>query len=278
MDMLLRPACFGDFNYTDPSRPSPAPIGIVVKSKDRLGRPVSRGEKWTGAKSMTNFTKTIITSTLLIALAAWPAATAQTPPAAIDIANAPIPMQVLVQSPAETNTDLQVICLFRSSPVNTLHGSLTEMNEKLKRLLDRVRKPELFRGELGETLLLAPPAGSLGAKKLLIIGLGDSQTFSPQRMQLVGKILYDEASRISVTHPYFAPTILDGGVSKFTTGEVAEQVIAGFLRALATDKTLRAANASAAQAVSALTYLAGAKNAANTRDGIEKGIAAASRK
>ena len=45
-------------------------------------------------------------------------------------------------------------------------------------------------------------------------------------MQMVGEILYDEASRLGVAHPYFAPTILDGGVSKFTTGEVAEQVIA----------------------------------------------------
>jgi hypothetical protein len=105
--------------------------------------------------------------------------------------------------------------------VNTLHASPTEKNEKLKGLLDRVRKPDLFRGELGETLLLAPPARSLSAKKLLIIGLGDSQTFSPQRMQLVGEILYNEASRLGVAHTYFAPTILDGGVSKFTTGEVA---------------------------------------------------------
>jgi hypothetical protein len=84
--------------------------------------------------------------------------------AVIDIVHAPIPIQVLVQSPAETTADLQVICLFRSLPLNTLHGSLLEMNEKLKGLLDRVHKPELFRGELGETLLLAPPAGSFARK------------------------------------------------------------------------------------------------------------------
>ena len=198
--------------------------------------------------------------------------------AVIDVPGRPIPIQILVQSPAETQTDLQVICLFRSSPVDTLHGSLTELNEKLKGLLDRVRKPDLFRGELGETLLLAPTAGSIGAKKLLIIGLDDSQTFSPQRMQLVGEILYVEASRLGVGHPFFAPTILDGGVSKFTTGEVAEQVIAGFLRAAATDKLLRDSNASPDRPVTALTYLAGAKNTGNTREGIEKAIATAARK
>jgi hypothetical protein len=216
--------------------------------------------------------KTTRTSALLIALIAGQMAHAQ--PAPIDIKSAPIPIQILAQSPAETTTDLQVICLFRSSPVNTLHGSLTETNAKLKGLLDRIRKPELFRGELGETLLVAPPKDSLGAEKLLIIGLGDSRSFSPQRMQLVGEVLYTEASRIGVAHPFFAPTILDGGVDKFTTGEVAEQVIGGFLRAAATDKLLREANAVASQGVTALTYLAGAKNVDSTREGIEKAIAA----
>ena len=220
--------------------------------------------------------KTTRTSALLIALIAGRMAHAQ--PAPIDIKSAPIPIQILAQSPAETTTDLQVICLFRSSPVNTLHGSLTETNAKLKGLLDRIRKPELFRGELGETQLIAPPKDSLGAKKLLIIGLGDSQNFSPQRKQLVGEILYTEASQIGVAHPFFAPTILDGGVAKFATGEVAEQVIAGFLRAAAIDKVLRDANASPSQVVTALTFLAGAKNVDSTREGIEKAIAAAARK
>jgi hypothetical protein len=162
--------------------------------------------------------------------------------------------------------------------VNPLRGSLAETNEKLKGLLDRIRKPELFRGDLGETLLIAPPKDSLGAKKLLIIGLGDSQTFTPQRMQLVGQILYREAGNLGVAHPFFAPTVLDGGVAKFTTGEVAEQAIGGFLRAAAMDKVIREANASASQPVTALTYLAGAANVNNTGEGIEKAIAAASPK
>jgi hypothetical protein len=221
-------------------------------------------------------TKTRLASAFSIALMTYPASHAQ--PAPIDIKDAPIPIQILAQSPAEARADLQVICLFRSSPVNTLHGSLAEANEKLKGLLERIRRPELFDGELGETLLIAPPQDTLGAKKLLIIGLGDSQTFSPQRMQLVGEILYTEASRIGVAHPFFAPTILDGGVAKFTTGEFAEQVIRGFLRAAATHKILQDAKASASPGVTALTYLAGAQNVNSTREGIEKAISAASPK
>ena len=72
----------------------------------------------------------------------------QAKPQSLDVAGGPIPMHVLMQSPADTETELQVICLFRSSPVNTLHGSLIEGNEKLNGLLDRIRKPNLFRGEL----------------------------------------------------------------------------------------------------------------------------------
>ena len=224
---------------------------------------------------MTSFEKAIVTAAFLIVSISWPEVRAQIPPAIIDIAKAPIPIQILVQSPADTTTNLQVICLFRSSPLNTLHGSLAEINEKLKGLLERVRNPELFRGELGETLLIAPPLGSIGARKLLIIGLGDSQTFSPQRMQLVGQILYREAINLGVERPFFAPTILDGGVTKFTTGQVAQEVISGFLRAAATDKALKDANASAGGSVNALTYLAGAANTSNTREGIEKAISGA---
>src|SRR5580704_10726111 len=92
---------------------------------------------------------------------------AQKSPPRIEVPGGPMPIWVLAQSPADTSTDLQVICLFRSSLVNTLHGSLVEINEKLNGLLDRIRKPELFRGELGETLLIATPKDSIGGKKLL---------------------------------------------------------------------------------------------------------------
>jgi len=119
---------------------------------------------------------------------------------------------------------------------------------------------------------LAPPRDSLGARKLLIIGLGDSETFSPQRMQLVGEIVYTEASRLGAAHPFFAPTILDGGVTKFTTRQISQQVISGFLRAAETDKVIKDANASAGRSITALTYLAGPRYASSTREGIEKAI------
>ena len=210
----------------------------------------------------------------LLALATFTIGFAQTQPTRIDIPDGPIPVRILEQGPADTDAELQIICLFSSDPANTLHGSLIEMNEKLKGLLDRIRQPGLFRGDLGETILISPAPGTIPAKKLLIIGLGDSQTFSPKRMELIGSIAYREASRLGAAHPFFAPTILDGGVTKFTTGETAERVIHGFLRAAATEKALKEAGDSAGVGIEDLTYLAGPKYASSTKDGILKSFAA----
>jgi Cytosol aminopeptidase family, N-terminal domain len=184
-----------------------------------------------------------------------------------------ITTQVLLQSPAGTDTELQIICLFESTPENTLHGSLAEVNEKLEGLLDQIRNPALFRGELGETLLIAPSTGSLPAKNLLIVGLGDSQTFTPQRMELVGSIAYRESSLLGVVHPYFAPTILDGGVARYSTGEISEKFMTGFLRAARTEKILQGVGASRGKLVQDLTYLAGPAHATDTKQGIERALA-----
>ena len=191
-------------------------------------------------------------------------------------AQPPLPVKVLMQSPADTNTDLQIICLFRSSPENVLRGSLIETNEKLHGLLDRIRKPGLFGGELGETTLLSPPDGTLAAKRLLIIGLGDSATFTPERMEFVGKIALREANRAAIAHPFFAPTILDGGVTKFGTGEVSEQVVRGFREALATHAIVQDAGAAKPRIVEDVTYLAGPKFAKDTQAGIDRALAGAS--
>jgi hypothetical protein len=197
---------------------------------------------------------------------------AQTKPAEFQVSKAPIPTRVLVQSPAGTDTELQIICLFASSPENTLHGSLVEINEKLKGLLDKIRKPELLRGELGETVLIDPPAGSLAAKKLLIIGLGDSESFTAQRMEFVGSIVYRESNRLGIAHPFFAPTILDGGVTKFGTGQVAESFYSGFLRAARTEKILKDASASAGPVLQDLTFLAGPTHAADTQHALQEAV------
>ena len=191
------------------------------------------------------------------------------------IPSATFPVEVLVKSPPDTNTELQVICLFESVPSNTLHGSLIEMDNKLNGLLDVIRSPSrgpLFSGELGETLLIEPKAGTISARRLLIIGLGASQTFTAARMNLIGDIVFSEADRLKVKNPFFAPTVIDGGVTGFSTGDVAEQFMRGFLRAREAQAELNSLGDAPRTAVEKLTFLAGAAHARDTQAGITKAL------
>jgi hypothetical protein len=185
-------------------------------------------------------------------------------------------VEVLVASPAVTKTELQVICLFHSGPGTAFQGSLREIDEKLGGLLTRIRKDSLFAGNLGETLLIAPKPGTIPARRLLLIGLGDLQSFSTDREQQVGFIVFEESKRLGINHPYFAPTVLDGGKTGLNTGDVAEQFLRGFLRASASEDVVRAAKMSNPTSnPSGLTFLAGAAHAADTRAGLAKATAAA---
>jgi len=186
----------------------------------------------------------------------------------LTVPNAGFPVNVLVESPASTKTDLQAICLFQSDPGNVLHGSLEEIDQKLGGLLSQIRKASLFSGRLGETLLIVPKPGTIPAKRLLLIGLGDFENFSTAREQLVGFVLFEEAERLDIRHPYFAPTVIDGGKTGLDTGEVAQQFLSGFLRARANQLLLQHAGVSAGRNPGSLTFLAGAAHAANTRDGL----------
>lgn len=188
----------------------------------------------------------------------------------LKVPNANLPAEVLVQSPALTKTDLQAICLFRSDPGNTLNGSLSEIDEKLGGLLSQIRESNKFTGALGQTLLIVPRAGTIPARRLLLIGLGDRESFSPDREQLIGFVFFEEAERLGISHPYFAPTVLDGGKTGLDTGEVAQQFLLGFLQAKATQDLLHHAGVSAATNPQSLTFLAGGAHAQSSRDGLAR--------
>jgi hypothetical protein len=187
---------------------------------------------------------------------------------ALTVPKASFPVDVLVESPAATKTDLQAICLFQPDPSHTFHGSLMEIDQKLGGLLGQIHKANLFSGALGETLLIAPKPGTIPARQLLLIGLGDLESFTPEREQQVGFIFFEEAERLGISHPYFAPTVLDGGKTGTDTGDVAKQFLSGFLRAKAIQDLLKNAGVAAGSSPRSLTFLAGPSHAANTRDGL----------
>jgi hypothetical protein len=183
-----------------------------------------------------------------------------------------VPVDVLVQSPAATNTELQIICLFHADPGTSFQGSLTEIDEKLGGLLTALRKQNLFAGNLGETLLITPKPNTIPARRLLLVGLGDLKSFSPDREQQIGFVVFEESKRLGIQHPFFAPTVLDGGKTGMDTGAVAEQFLRGFLRAKASEDAVAATGMSTGKNPVSLTFLAGAAHAAKTREGLARAV------
>ena len=141
----------------------------------------------------------LVLSAVLLPCAAF----AQTAPPAVgtrlSVPNPKLPVDVLVEGPTKAPGDLQVICLFSSKPENKLLASLAEMDEQLGGALTTVRTTALFRGDLGETMLITPKPGVIAAKRLLIVGLGDRTTFTAEREELVGEIVYAESERLRVS-------------------------------------------------------------------------------
>jgi hypothetical protein len=213
----------------------------------------------------------VVAALLAISFASVAARAQTTTPAfgtRLAIPNAKLPVDVLVQGPTEAPGDLQVICLFASVPENKLLASLATMDQQLGGLLTTVRTSALFRGDLGETILLTPKPSVIAAKRLLIVGLGDRTTFTATREELVGEIVYAESERLGVVAPTFAPTVIDGGFTGTDTGTIGAEFITGFLRGRAVTAAVHDANAGPAPVVARLAFLAGAAHAVDTQKGM----------
>jgi len=217
---------------------------------------------------------------LILAFFACIAAVAQTPQSTLavgtrlSVPNNILPVDVLVQGPTQSPGDLQIICLFRSDPENKLLASLASMDQQLGGVLTQVRTHGLFRGDLGETMLLTPKPGVIAAQRLLIIGLGDRTTFTPQREELVGEIAYAESERLGVVAPTFAPTVIDGGFTGTDTGTIGSDFMKGFLRGRAIAAALYTAHAGPSPKVSRVTFLAGPAHALDTQKGLDSVLSA----
>ena len=147
-----------------------------------------------------------------------------------------ISMIGLVQGPSSADTQLQVACVFEYTD-NDIHSSqalpanlngLVHLDEALKGEFTKIRQAGLFKGHSLETILISPPKGSMSAKKLLLIGLGDRNKFTPELMTSVGEVSVREAMRLGVSNFAFASDLKDAGIDSPTglvAGNVAESIV-----------------------------------------------------
>jgi hypothetical protein len=60
-----------------------------------------------------------------------------------------------------------------------------------------------------------------------LIGIGDQESLSLDRMERVGRVAYRAAARLGSAKVAFAPLIRDQGNDKLPTGDVARSVVRG---------------------------------------------------
>lgn len=189
-----------------------------------------------------------------------------------------VEIEVVVQSPSAQETPLQIVCLFEytegdiynSPPAlpKALNG-MVHVDEALKGLITDLRKTNRFEGKLLETLLIIPPSGSIAAKKLLLIGLGNRKEFKTDIMRLVGIVGMREALRLGVNSYSHASDIKDAGIDS-PTEEVAGNVIKGASEAFLTQSYLKERLASEPLTVTKLTLLSGPAYFEDSQKGIKK--------
>ena len=188
----------------------------------------------------------------------------------------------MVQGPSTEITPLQIVCvfeytegdIFKSPPaLPAAVNGLVHLDQALNGLLTEIRKTGKFTGHTFETLLLTPPAGSISARQLLLIGLGDRNKFSPDLMTGIGGVAMREALKIGVDSYAFASDLKDAGIDS-PTALVATNVVKGSFDAYRTQAYLKSKKMSGYKPLKKVTMLAGPAFFTTAGSGIKEAIAA----
>lgn len=192
-----------------------------------------------------------------------------------------VAIEGMVQGPSAAIADLQVACvfeytegdIFNSPPAlpAALNG-MVHLDEALKGIITELRKTGKFTGHAFETVLITPPAGTLGSKKLLLIGLGDRNKFNPDLMITVGSVAMQEALRLGVSHYAFASDLKDAGIDS-PTALVATNVVLGSFEAYRTQAWLKNKKLADYKPLVKITLLAGPAFYSVAGEGIKEAIA-----
>ncbi len=187
----------------------------------------------------------------------------------------------VVAGPSTEAAPLQVACvfeytegdIFKSPPaLPPAANGMVHLDQALNGIITALRKAGKFTGHAYETLLLTPPPGTIAARRLLLIGLGDRNTFSPELMITVSSVAMREALRLGVPSFAFASDLKDAGIES-PTALVAEYEVKGAFDAYRTQQALKRQKMSDFQPLHKMKLLAGAAFFTTAGQGIRKAIA-----
>jgi hypothetical protein len=188
-----------------------------------------------------------------------------------------VKVKVRMEGPYTADVPLQVVCYFRYTPerAKRMSGAPVELDRHLGSVIASLRVRGEFGGDRLETLLITPPRGSIKAKALLLVGLGEEDALSLKLMEAVGRVSLREAARLGARRVAFAPLIRDQGNTKLGTGEVGRAVVRGMLLAYDTEKRLQKEGLSKDFTLEQWNVEAGPKYFDETVEGVQKAIAQA---
>lgn len=192
-----------------------------------------------------------------------------------------IAIEGVVQGPSAQVSDLQIACVFEYTEGDIFNtppalppalNGLVHLDQDMKGLLTEIRKSGKFHGHANETILISPPKGTIGGKKLLLVGLGDRNKFSPDLMMGVGSVAMREAINLGVDNFSFASDLKDAGIDS-PTALVAGNVVRGIFEAYRTQTWLKEKKMSTFKPVSKVILLAGPAFFTTAGEGIQEAIA-----
>jgi len=192
-----------------------------------------------------------------------------------------IAIEGVVQGPSAQVSELQVACVFEYTEGDIFNSppalpaavnGMVHLDHDMKGIVTELRKSGKFPGHAYETLLISPPKGTIGGKKLLLIGLGDRNKFDASIMTSVGSVAMSEALRLGVTNFSFASDLKDAGIDS-PTALVASNVVKGIFQAYRTQVWLKEKKMADFKPLSKIILLAGPAFFTVAGEGITDAIA-----
>ncbi|ARV62928.1 hypothetical protein BZZ01_08765 [Nostocales cyanobacterium HT-58-2] len=182
-------------------------------------------------------------------------------------------------TPYNQETDLQILCFFKhKASGDKVLSAIADLDKQLGGVISSLRNSGDFVGNELETLWFVPPSNSIKPKTVLLIGLGDEQTLSLEKMHRIGTVALREAVKLKATRVSFAPGLRDQGNAKLDTGDVASAVIQNVILAYNTEKQLQKQGLAQPFTINEWVIEAGPDYYKQTVAKIEQGVALANNK
>lgn len=146
-----------------------------------------------------------------------------------------VSIEIAAWDGVEALVDLSCTCMFAHEIGDGgMRGGLQHLDEALGGAISRLRRPDAFRGDYLETMLLDRLPAAFPAREVLLIGLGEPASWTPKVSAMAAATAVRIATQQHATSSAFAPSLLDAGFDGSTISGVAQAMIQSVLDAIGT--------------------------------------------